>query len=247
MGFKDHFSRQAGAYMAFRPDYPAMLFEFLASLPDRHERVWDCGTGNGQAALGLAPHFDQVLASDASADQIAKARSHPKVSYFVAPAEQSGLESASIDLVLVAQAVHWFDFDKFYAEVRRVAVPGGMLALVSYHYCAVEAGIDALVNDYTFGTLDGFWPPERAYIDTFYRDIPFPFEELEAPVFVLEMDWDLARFLGYLSTWSATEQYRRQKGTDPMRDLIPELERAWGPGSRSVRWPLFMRAGRVHP
>jgi ubiquinone/menaquinone biosynthesis C-methylase UbiE len=142
--FHDHFSSVAHRYADFRPHYPAALFDYLASLVPRTATVWDCAAGNGQASLDLAERFDHVIATDASADQIASARTHPKIEYRVAPAEQSGLADESIGLITVAQAVHWFDFDRFFAEARRALIPGGALAVWAYGVNEVE---EKAIND----------------------------------------------------------------------------------------------------
>src|SRR5215470_15770711 len=131
-GFKDHFSASAAGYATFRPKYPAELFDFVAALPERRRVAWDCATGNGQAALPLAERFDRVVATDASAEQIAHATPHPRVSYGVGLADESGLDGESVDLVTVAQALHWLALDRFFAEVRRVVVEGGVLAVWCY-------------------------------------------------------------------------------------------------------------------
>ena len=128
MTFHDHFSVQSSDYTKFRPHYPRALFEYLAALPAARRRAWDCGTGNGQAACDLAEFVDEVVATDPSQNQISHATPHAKVKYQVAPAEHCPLADQSVDLVTVAQALHWFDLERFYAEVRRVGRAGSVLA-----------------------------------------------------------------------------------------------------------------------
>jgi len=247
--FEDHFSGHAAAYAAYRPTYPSGLPAFVAGLPvppaDRR-LAWDCATGNGQAAHGIVEHFARVIATDASPQQIEHAAPHPRVEYRVAPAESSGLPDASIDLVTVAQAVHWFDFDRFYAEVRRVVAPGGALALWTYDYARISPAIDALVDRLGHETVGAYWPPGRRWVDERYRTIPFPFAEIPAPPFELLERWPLAPFVGYLRTWSSVQRYLAAHGEDPVAALLPELAEAWGDAEtpRDVRWPIFLRCGR---
>ncbi len=244
--FKDHFSSQAAAYAQYRPRYPEALFAYLAEVAPGRERAWDCATGNGQAALNLARHFAHVVATDASAAQIENATAHPCVVYRVAPAEDCGLDEKAFDLVTVAQALHWLDFNAFYREVRRVLRPGGLLAVWTYEHLRVAQAVDDLVRRYAEGIVGPCWPPERRYVDDGYRTLPFPFEELETPGFELEKTWDLNELLGYLRTWSASQRYRVQHGTDPVALVEQELHTIWGAAEekRIIRWPLHLRVGR---
>jgi SAM-dependent methyltransferase len=244
--FKDHFSQASDRYAAFRPDYPAALFAWLADLCIERDTAWDCATGSGQAALGLAPHFSRVVATDASAEQIRHAVPHPHIDYCVAPAEASGLADRSVDLVTVAQAAHWFDLPRFYAEVARVLKPGGVLALWGYGRMVLPGEMDALFRHFYADTVGPYWPPERALIDDAYRSMDFPFTEIEAPAFSIEVAWTLPRLLDYLSTWSAVRRYQEANGRDPLPALRAELESGWsGPAtSRQLAWPLFLRIGR---
>jgi SAM-dependent methyltransferase len=243
--FKDHFSGHARGYADYRPGYPPALFAWLATLVRQREVAWDCATGNGQAALGLAPHFERVIASDASAAQIANRREHANVAYYVSLAEASALRPASCDLVAVAQSIHWFDFERFYAEVRRVLRPGGVLVVWTYTRFRVDAAIDALIDLFYTGAVGPYWPPERQYVDDGYRTIPFPFEAIAAPPIDLSTDWSLAQVLQYLGTWSAVQRFRKERGSDPVAAIAPALAELWGEGVRTVNWPLHLRAGRV--
>ena len=246
-GFKDHFSGHASAYTRYRPGYPAELFKTLAALAPDADRVWDCATGNGQAALGFAPLFARVEATDASAEQIANAQSHPKVRYSVAPAEASGLEARSVSLVSVAQALHWFDFGRFYAEVRRVAKPDALLACWSYELCEVTPAFDKVVERLYADLGDSYWPPERKHVEAKYRDIPFPFAEVVLPAIDMRASWTLEHYLGYLRTWSAVRAYIKKNGRDPVAEIEKELTRAWGDPAREreIAWPLNILAGYV--
>lgn len=245
--FADHFSGAAAEYAAFRPRYPAALFAALAAYAPAHDVAWDCATGSGQAALGLAAHFRQVIATDASAAQIAAAAPHPRVRYHVAAAEASGIAPRSVQLVTVAQALHWFDQDAFHAEVRRVVVPGGVVAAWGYALFELAPAVDALVRRFAYETLTGYWPPERAHVDAEYRSLPFPFPELPFPDVALEQSLTLDALAGYLRTWSAVLRHRERTGHDPVPALVDELRAWWGDAAvpRRVRWRLFGRVGVV--
>lgn len=247
MMFKDHFSGHATDYARYRPDYPAALYEFLAKVVKRHELAWDCGTGSGQAALGLAPYFDRVIATDPSAEQIQNAVRHEKISYAVAPAEQTEIPSHSVDLITVAQAVHWFDMERFYQEARRVLRPDGMLAIWCYGLSRINPEIDRVVQHYYTNIVGPYWPPERRYIDEKYETIPFPFAELPTPELHMKVEWDLNEFMGYLHTWSATQRFEKKNEQNPLNMVHRLLVKTWGdPQTRqTVRWPLYLRLGKV--
>jgi SAM-dependent methyltransferase len=249
MPFKDHFSRLARQYLAFRPLYPAPLFDYVASLCREQRCAWDCACGSGQATLPLAGRFDSVIGTDASARQIAAAPSHPKVTYRVAGAEHSGLDTASVDLITVAQSLHWFDLELFYREVERVLSETGVLAVWSYGVLHVDGGdIDPIIQTFYYDTVGDYWPPERWHVDDAYRSLPFPFAETAPPPFSMQERWPLAHLLGYLRSWSATGRYIDRHGRDPVATLHEKLERVWGDptDARLVTWPLLLRAGRKH-
>lgn len=244
-GFKDHFSGHASDYAQFRPTYPPRLFDWLAGVAPGRERAWDAACGNGQATAELVRRFDFVAASDASVEQVRAATPCSGVAYLVARAEASGLRGHSLDLVTVAQAAHWFDMDAFSREARRVLRPGGVVAAWCYELTRVDPAIDAIIDRFYRETLDGYWPPERALIEAGYRDLAFPFDELETPEFHMSAHWTLPELLGYLGTWSAYRRFIADVGDDPLPDLARELSAKWGGGRREVRWPLHMRVGKV--
>jgi SAM-dependent methyltransferase len=245
--FKDHFSGHAAQYAQYRPQYPESLFEWLSSLTVRHDHAWDCGTGNGQAARGLTRWFGTVTATDASADQIQSAEACAHVEYRVAKAEGSGLESGSIDLVTVAQALHWFNLDQFYPEVRRVARPGAVFAGWCYGLSRIAPEVDAVIEHLYTDIVGTYWPPERRYIEEQFRTLAMPFPEIPAPSFAMRAEWPLPALLGYLGTWSAVQAYRRKNGTDPLAQVADDLAAAWGPADspRRIDWPLYFRVGRI--
>ncbi|MBL8504268.1 MAG: class I SAM-dependent methyltransferase [Rhodocyclaceae bacterium] len=245
--FKDHFSAQAGDYARYRPDYPPALFEWLAGIAPSQDIAWDCGTGSGQSAVALAAHFSRVIATDPSQSQLDHAEAHPRVDYRCTPAEVGLPETASVDLITVAQAIHWFDLDRFYAEARRVLKPGGVIAVWTYTLLDVEAGIDELLTDFYKNVVGPYWPPERRMVDDRYRSLPFPFEPIEAPAFEIRTAWTRDDLLGYLGTWSATRAYIKARGEDPLEAFKRRLVPLWHEAERPkvLRWPLHLRAGRI--
>lgn len=244
----DLFTTVAREYANFRPGYPPELFAWLARVVPAHDAVWDCGCGSGQASVPLAAYFTRVYATDVAAEQVGAARQHDRVTYSVTPAERSGLPDASTDLVTVAQALHWFDVEAFYAEARRVARPGAVIAVWNYPRPRfAEAAFDERFLAFYTNIVGSYWPPERRHIEANYTTLPFPFEPLDAPEFGLVLEWNLAQVLGYVSSWSATARYKKANGTDPVPLLQVSLAEIWGdPGARrTLRMPLGLRAGRL--
>jgi ubiquinone/menaquinone biosynthesis C-methylase UbiE len=247
MNFKDHFSRLAAQYAEFRPHYPGALFDFLARVSSSRKKAWDCACGSGQATVDLAERFDAVIGTDASASQIKAARPHPRVTYAVARAEESGLESDSVDLVTVAQSLHWFDLPQFYAEVQRVLHPGGVLAVWTYGVPRLnEPNLDRLLQTYYWDTVGQYWPPERRDVENGYRSLAFPFREIASPSLSMLESWTQAQFLGYVRSWSATARYVDARGEDPVVTLERQVSPLWGETqrTRTVSWPLSLRVGR---
>lgn len=247
MTFRDLFSRQSETYAATRPTYPDELFEFLATLVPARRLAWDCGTGNGQAARGLSRWFEKVIATDASRAQIGNAVAVPNVAYRVANAESSGLPPKSVDLVTVAQALHWFDIDRFYAEVRRVTVPGGILAVWSYGSPSAGADVEETLRRFEHEVVGRYWESGRRLVDEGYRTIPFPFPEFTVPRFELRREWTLSQLGGYLRSWSAVAKFVAERGEDPVAPLLEQIGKHWDSpeSTRVVTWPLAVRAGRI--
>lgn len=245
-GFKDHFSRQSADYRRFRPGYPAALLDFVSSLAPARRLAVDCATGSGQAAVGLAERFARVVAVDGSLGQLAHAERHPGVAYVAALAERLPLRDGSADLVVAAQAAHWFDFARYYAECRRVLAPGGAVALWTYEKFRAGGAVDAIVDEFYARVVGPYWPPERRYVEQGYRTLPFPLHEEPAPAFEHTTDWDLERLMGYLATWSAAQRCRDRTGTDPLPALRARLAAHVPAGAPlRLRWPIHLRVGRA--
>jgi hypothetical protein len=243
----DHFSGVSSGYAEFRPRYPSALFEFIASAASNHDQVWDCGAGSGQASVDLAQSFRHVIATDLSVAQLEHGTAHARISWVAAAAEAAPIVGNSVDVITVAQALHWFDHSRFYAEVRRVATPGAVIAAWTYLPSRMEGTAGEIHDRLMFGVLRDYWPPERWHVDTGYREIPFPFERLEVPSLHLDERWTRAQLTGYMRTWSATARYRRQHGIDPAVEAERELIANWGDPAerRAITWPLVILAGRV--
>ena len=245
MEFIDNFSEKADLYARARPTYPDALFAFIAGESPARACAWDCATGSGQAARGLARHFDRVEATDASGEQIANAIADPRVRYSVQSAERTDFPASSFDAVCVAQALHWFDLEHFYAEVKRVARPRAIVAVWGYSRHEVTPEIDAAFAEHFLGPLEPYWPAQNAKLWAGYRDEAFPFEPIEAPPFAIEMRWTLAQVLEYAGTWSATRRYL-EEAPDFLERAAAVLAPIWGKADRRlVTMPLHMRCGRV--
>jgi SAM-dependent methyltransferase len=242
--FKDHFSSNSEQYHLYRPGYPDSLFKWLATITPETYLAWDCATGTGQAALQLAGYFDQVIASDASQQQINQATKHPNISYQVATENNPDIDAATVDLITVAQALHWFDLDIFFNEVRRVLKPGGILAVCSYNLLTITANIDQVINHLYHVILEGFWPEERHLIEEDYQSITLPFPNIDALSFHMNQHWDFTQLMGYLSTWSAVKAYENKNKINPLSDIASKLQEAWGEPTlqRQVTWPLNVMA-----
>lgn len=247
LSFADHFSSGATDYARFRPDYPAALFEWLAGTVRQHQVGWDCATGNGQAAVALGSHFGSVVATDGSAAQVAAAARAPRVRYACAIAERVPLRDDSIDLVTVAQALHWLDLDAFYGEVNRVVRGGGVIAVWSYGQTSVAPEIDEVVAAFYHDTVGAYWPPGRCHVENGYRDLAFPFVPIGTPRLDMVRHWTADELLGYIGTWSAVHRYRTANGDAAVEAFAARLRERWGDSRRrrDVRWPLTMRVGRV--
>lgn len=253
MVYKDLFSNHASEYKRFRPSYPEPLFKYLATLVKSHHAAWDCGTGNGQGAHGLAAYFSHVYATDASEAQVNQAEPTDNITFSVATAEESGLDPQSVSLVTAFQAAHWFDFEKFYQEVKRVLLPDGYLALIGYNTAITGIDeVDETYKEFCFHYLwdKNCWDPERAILNDAYQTIDFPFDEVTAPQFFVEMHWDYQDYIAYLNTWSSVKRYIKIYNSNPVDDfVIPKIHDHWhNKGEkRVVKFPLVMRVGKLIP
>ena len=248
MAFRDHFSGVAADYARYRPDYPSALFDWLAEVAPRREVVWDCACGSGQATVHLAPFFAIVVATDVSLTQLSNRPALDGPVFTAAAAEDAPLADHSIDLVTVGQALHWFDLDAFFAEVRRVLVPGGIVAVWTYGLPEVDdPEIGTVIRAFIDDTLGPWWPPEVAHVLDGYAAFEIPFAELVPPRMEMEVRWPLPRFLAFVRTWSGVGRYREMRGEDPVEELAASLLPLWGSPDRcrSIRWWLKIRAGGV--
>jgi ubiquinone/menaquinone biosynthesis C-methylase UbiE len=244
--FKDYFSTQALEYSKYRPKYPAELFNYISGLCAEHKLAWDAACGNGQASVGLAEHFDKVIATDASKSQLEHAIQNPKVSYQQSTAESSGLESGAFDLVTVATAIHWIDTVKFYPEVIRVLKPGGIIAIWNYGHSVIEPEIDKILEHFNRDIIKGMWPKETKKSWDFESTVDFPFTKFNTPQFYLEINWTYSEFLNYINTWSAVQTYIRDTNINPVSFIKQDLAKKWGNLNepRKIKWELKMKAGR---
>jgi ubiquinone/menaquinone biosynthesis C-methylase UbiE len=243
--FADHFSEKSALYAAARPGYPAALFAAIAAAAPARDRAWDCATGSGQAAIGLADHFARVEATDASAQQIANAIAHPKVRYSVQISERTDFASASFDAVTIAQALHWFDLARFYDEVRRVLRPGGVIAAWAYDWSSVSREVDFALERHLLVKIRPFWPEQVSRMQSSFMQMPFPFAPVALPPAKIEMAWTLAQYIAYIETWSATRAYIAQHGRDALEETEAAMRKAWGDAHvRPVTMALHVRCGR---
>jgi len=247
---QDPFASVSGQYAASRPRYPRALFDWLAQIAPSRERAWDCACGSGQATIDLADYFSHVIGTDKSADQLREANPDARIEYRVALAESSGLPSGHFDLVTVAQAMHWIDHDRFYAEVRRVLRPGGVLAVWCYGTGTI--GIekaDAVFQDFYRNVVGPYWHSERELVDSGYTNLDFPQPELTVPGFWMEQSWSQEELLGYVRSWSATARFVEAQNRDPVAELGRRLRQYWGGSSarQTIRWPLSARVSLIDP
>lgn len=248
MELKDYFSKQSKAYVKYRPYYPKELYDYLLSLQANRTLAWDCGTGNGQVAQVLANHFEQVIATDLSEKQIAQAKEQANIVYKVCPVEQTPIAAQSVDLITIGQALHWFNWEAFYTEVRRVAQPNAVIAAWTYVLYEVNERVDAVTYELYENILgDEYWAKERKLVEQRYASIPFPFQELTAPQLTMKIEYTFEQLMGYLSSWSGVNQYIKVNGANPLDKIVEPMAEAWGDltKAKEVSWELYMRVGKV--
>ena len=245
--FKDLFSTQANDYAKFRPTYPKDLFEYLSTLSTTKDLVWDCGTGNGQAAVELAKYFNEVIATDPSQKQLDSAIKNPKITYLQASAEDFNLpKDKKCDLVTVAQAFHWFNHEQFAKTISKTLKTNGHLAVWSYALSSITPELDRAVTKLYSERLNGYWEKERTHVEDGYKNISLPFNEISAPTFHLSAEWTLEHLIGYLSTWSALQTYIKKNGNNPLEEEYQNIKQAWGSAkTRTITWPLNLRIWRI--
>jgi len=243
----DNFSTGAQDYAQFRPESPDGIFDFLYSKVNGYGVAWDCGTGNGQVALKLAERFEKVYGTDISNEQLMRAVKRDNIEYRCERTEKTSFPDHSIDIITIGQAIHWFDFDTFYNEVRRVAKHGGLIAAWTYNLMRLTPAVNKVIGHLYHGITRPYWDKERDYVDANYQTIPFPFEEIIAPQFNIVKHWSMEQLLGYLGTWSGVRHYIEKEKKDPLLLIRNDMEKAWGAVEKlEVRWPVHVRAGYVN-
>lgn len=246
MSLPNEFITQADAYARFRPNYPDELFTEILALCIEKETAWDVGTGSGQAAVALASHFKHFFASDVDINQLEQATPHSNIHYLQCKAEQSPLTHSSINLITVAQALHWFSFEDFFSEVHRVLKPQGVLVAWTYSRCQLAPGLDEVLINFYKNIVGPYWPTQRHWVDEAYDGIKIPLKHIEIPNKVLRKNWSLEHLIGYVSSWSAVTHYRRTTHHNPLPKLAEELQLLWGnrQNTQPIEWILTIKAGR---
>jgi len=241
---KDKFSQQSAFYVKYRPSYPPEMIDFVVSLVREKDMAWDCGTGNGQTAKALSPYFNKVFATDISQKQLDNAYQAGNIFYSVQPAEQTIFLNNSFDLITVSQALHWFHFDEFYTEVKRIAKPGAILAAWTYSLLRISKEIDGLIENLHFNVLHDYWDNERRYVDEHYQTIPFPFKKIDSPVFNIDYQWHLQDLEGYLNTWSGLQNYIAAGNKNPLPELMKRIRSHWK-DTLPIVFPLHLLIGEI--
>lgn len=245
----DHFSSKSREYSYARPLYPEDLFKFLYEITPNKYVAWDCATGNGQAAIGLCKYFRNVIASDASTNQIANTFHRNNIVYAVFSAEKPRIQDDKVDLITVAEAIHWFDFNKFYSEAKRVSRRNAIMAVWSYGMHKIDSEIDKINARLDVGgqILGSYWPKETRYVKEEYRTIPFPFKEISTPRFEMSVNWSFDDLINYMQTWSAVKRFQIDKKYDPLSLVKQDLKELWGKKEeeKQVKWDLNLRVGII--
>ncbi|MFN4150736.1 MAG: class I SAM-dependent methyltransferase [Candidatus Sericytochromatia bacterium] len=244
---KDNFSDKSDKYAKYRPTYPQEMLDFIFSLLDKKENAWDCGTGTGQIAIELSKEFNNVYATDISQTQLDNAIKKDNIFYSLQSAEQTNFSDNSFDLITVAQAIHWFDFDKFYSEVKRTLQENGVIAVIGYGLIQIDEKVDEIILDFYKNVVGFYWDKERKYIDEKYKTIPFPFNEIETPEFYIKSEWTFEHLLGYFETWSAIKHFIKTNQYNPVDNIFDKLKEAWGNDlSKKITFPVLLRIGNFN-
>lgn len=242
---KDNFSIQAKGYSQFRPSYPPGMIEYIVSFVQDKKTALDVATGNGQVAIALSKYFDKVYATDISEKQLENAQHADNITYLKSKAEETDFDDNQFDLITVAQAIHWFDFDAFYKEVKRILKPDGIFAVIGYGLLQTNEHSQKILDRFYYEIVGPYWDAERRYLDENYETIPFPFDEIVTEKFTNRFTWTFEQLTGYLETWSATQHYIKQKEMNPLDNIREELKESWEKGDRQVVFPLLLRLGKT--
>lgn len=242
----DLFSHNSDKYSRFRPHYPAEMIRFILSHLKEKQAAWDCGTGNGQLALQLSPYFDHIIATDISENQLKNAVQKDNITYIRSKAEDAFFSAGQFDLITVAQAIHWFDFNKFYEQVNLALKPEGLFVIAGYGLMETAPEQDGVIRRLYEDILGPYWKPQRKYIEEEYKTIPFPWREIKTPDLTETVSWTANDLIGYLKTWSSVNLYEIDKGINPVNEMEGELRNVWGSDKREVRFPILLRAGKKH-
>jgi len=242
----DNFSEQADLYAQYRPVYPKAMYDFIFRHVPQKRVAWDCGTGSGQAAIYLAEHFEEVYANDISKEQLDNAPERENITYFNVPAENTGFPENKFDLITVAQAIHWFDFNNFYKEVYRTAKNKALLAAICYDIVQVDEELNLMIKKFYDKAFERYFGKNREYIDEQYQTIPFPFGEIEAPEFSMSYQWESSDLEGYFNSWSAVQKIKKTDGINPVDHWMEELKSKWPKNEvKEVTFPIFLRLGKI--
>jgi ubiquinone/menaquinone biosynthesis C-methylase UbiE len=241
---KDNFSQDSDNYARYRPTYPQELYDFLYTNLASKEKAWDCATGTGQVAKELANYFTEVQATDISKSQLKEAPKRKNIHYSLQSAEASGFNNKEFDLITVGQAIHWFNFEKFFKEAKRCLKPNGILAIFGYGLLKISSEIDVIIFEFYEKIIGPFWDEERKYIEDEYKTIPFPLEEINTPEFSIQLNWSVEDLLHYLNTWSAVKHYENSKNENPLKHIENKLKSAYGTAQRKITFPIIIKVGR---
>lgn len=241
----DHYSTQAEFYAKYRPNYPSALFEFIYTKLVNNDLAWDCATGTGQVAAALANHFSQVKATDLSEGQLRNAIPKSNIEYLQSPAEETDFADQTFDLITVAQAIHWFNMNQFFEEVKRTLKPDGIIAIIGYDKLRIGDKLNPIIDDIYHEMFGDFFNNCRKFIYTHYSNIPFPFEEIETPKFEINATWDLNHLEGFFHSWAPVQKLKNDQGIDPVPSFLEKISKYWKGGKKEISFPIFLRLGKM--
>ena len=243
---KDNFSKQSETYKKFRPEYPEELYKVILTHSKNRESCWDCGTGNGQVAKELSKNFKNVFATDISENQLKLAYKKPNISYSISRAEKTPFNDNQFDIITVAQAIHWFHFNSFYKEAKRVGKPNSKIFVIGYGLLKINPRIDKIITKFYTEIIGAYWDKERRHIDNKYNSIEFGFEEIPAPKNLeMALEWDMQQLIGYLNSWSSVQKYIVKNGSNPVDLIKKELLELADNKTLNVSFPIFMKIGII--